>query len=210
MSDVEITASLFAAVSKGITDELHYAIGQANKHNLILNTIRDRRGSTLLHAACSRDKEDAIEIFRILFQNGVSPHVKDAAGFTALTEMTRARIYKAKLAEKLSSSRNDRDNSGRTALMFAARGAGLFGRRTGSLTIVRHLLSLDADLFICDNSGKSALGHAISSNDTGQNEEMIEFLKNEMIRQTAVAEFKKTNKCEFDKSGNLHFSKKTR
>jgi len=92
--------------------------------------------------------------------------------------------------------------------MFAAKGGGLFGNRRGSLTVVQHLLSMGADLFLCDHSGRTALGYAERSNDTEKNGAMIEFLKNEMLTQTAVGEFKRQNRYGFDRNGLLSFSPK--
>jgi ankyrin repeat protein len=199
--------SLFYAIAKGDMDGVQHILNELPQKGANLSQLTDRDGSSLLHAACRvKDRKAALAISELMIQNGASNQMKDQSGFTALTSMVRESHYKPDVAMLLQSSKDINDNSGRTALMFAAKGGGLFGNRRGNLTVVRHLLSMGADLFLCDNSGRTALGHALKSNDTGQNEAMIEFLEHEMITQTAVAEFRRLNDSSFDSNGVLSFS----
>ncbi|GLR68267.1 hypothetical protein GCM10010909_29480 [Acidocella aquatica] len=199
--------SLFRVVSQGDIEGFWYIYRDLSGPASDLNRLLDRNGNTLLHVACGIEKNKlAAAMCDALFQTGLSPTLKDKNGRTALTEMVRTRQYKPDVATMLQISVNEQDGYGVTALMFAAKGGGLFGSRRGNLTVVRHLLELGADLFLCDDPGRTALGYAIRSNDKGTNEAMIEFLEREMLAQTALDEFKKHNQYDFDNKGVLSFS----
>nr|WP_280177504.1 ankyrin repeat domain-containing protein [Microvirga pakistanensis] len=113
------------------------------------------------------------------------------------------RAYNAEVAARLRSSVDAQDDDGRTALMFAAKGSGLFGSRRGNLTIARDLLALGADLSLQDKQGLTALGFAIRSNDTDKNNEMVEFLQQEMVKEEAMRSFKQRHSYRFDEKGHM-------
>lgn len=106
----------------------------------------------------------------------------------------------------LKSSINDQDIGGCTPLMFAAKGAGSFASRRGNTDVARKLLALGADPLICDRQGRTALGHAIASNDTGKNGDITELLQEEMLSKIARREFESRNSHHFDNLGNLRLA----
>lgn len=101
------------------------------------------------------------------------------------------------------SSINDRDDAGRTALMFASEGAGFFGNPKGHAGMARELLELGADASAEDNQGRTALGHAMMSNKNGKNEDMVDLLQEAMVQQAALREFNKRFSSSFTKAGVL-------
>lgn len=126
--------SLFHAVAKADGEGVRRILNELSPKDSNLNRLTDRRGYSLLHVACGiEDRKAALEICELLIRNGASDQMKDQSGFTALTSMVRARLYKSDVALLLRGSRDIQDNEGRTALMFAAQGGGLFGNRRGNL-----------------------------------------------------------------------------
>jgi ankyrin repeat protein len=179
--------SLFRAILDGNKEGLRTIIAE---YQADLNGTKDAKGETALSVATrAKDRTVALELCGILLDRGASPRARNGAGETPLISMTQSRRFDAKIAALLQSSVNEADQYGRTALMFAAEGAGLFGQRRGNLTIARALVKIGANLFVRDQHGFTALGHAIKSNDTGRNEEMIEYLKGEMRRNLARMDF---------------------
>jgi hypothetical protein len=65
------------------------------------------------------------------------------------------------------------------------------------------LIALGADLSLQDKRDLTALGHAMKANDKGTNEEMVEYLKNEMLVSAALREFRSRHGCEFTDKGVL-------
>ena len=192
--------SLFRAIKDG---DIVNVARLLRDHPAHLDDLRDGHGYTALATATAiKDGPTALEICENLLKHGASPHttIGDEAQ-TPLTIMVSHRRFDRRLARLLGASINDRDRSGRTALMFAAKGAGLFGGRRGNSAIVQELLDLRADPSIKDNHGYTALGYAILSNDTGKNNEMIEFLKNEMEKRAAFREFRRIYRIVFDDHG---------
>jgi ankyrin repeat protein len=132
-------------------------------------------------------------------------------GRTALIEMVRRRgKYHTEVAALLQSSVNAKDSEGKTALMFAAEGGGLFGSRRGNLSLARDLIGLDADPLIQDRGGRTALGYAIASNDKGTNQDMVDYLEELIRTRIALREFEKLYEYTFDRKGCLNFSPRKR
>jgi hypothetical protein len=130
-------------------------------------------------------------------------------GRTTLIEMMQARSSKTsiKIMDLLKRSVHLQDNSGKTALMFASVGAGLFGSKCGNPKLINRLLNYGADLFAQDKTGCTALGWAIESNNQSKkktNDEVINLLEGEMLKEAAIREFKKHFYYEFDHKGNFH------
>ena len=129
-------------------------------------------------------------------------------GRTALVEMIQSRSSRVSLRiiELLRKSVNYQDCSGKTALMFASQGAGLFGSNKGNTKIINKLLNLNANLFIEDNRGRTALGWAHICNErskTNANEEVVDLLMDEMLKARAVEVFKTNFKYDFTSEGRL-------
>jgi ankyrin repeat protein len=198
--------SLFRAIAD---EDEEAVVGLLSAGSVDLDSITDRHGETALSLA-ARCKSSAIaaELCEKLIKLGASAtaRTKDH-GRTALILMVSHRgRYHSKVAALLGSSINIQDDSGKTALMYAAEGAGMFASRRGNLSIASDLISLGADPLIQDSGGRTALGHAIASNDKGTNEEMITYLKDEMTRQVALREFRSRYTFDFDTKGSLNFS----
>ncbi len=199
---------LFRAISEGDQAKVRQLVGG---RSLDLNEVTNREGETPLHvAARAKGKGIAASLCKDLLRLGMSSRARGSDGRAALMEMVRLRVFNKDVALLLQLSINDQDNYGRTALMFAAQHAGGFGSRKGNLSIARELLSLRADPLICDQEGRTALGYAITSNDTERNEDMIEFLKKAMLTETARRDFEARNSYHFDRSGKIHFTPRKR
>jgi ankyrin repeat protein len=177
-----------------------------------LDALKNTQGDTLLtRAALHQAGPTALALCKLLIEHGASPRTTMRHGRTTLIEMVQRRgKYHNKVAALLQSSINVQDNDGRTALMFAAEGAGLFGSRRGNLSLARDLIGLHADPLIQDHRGKTALGYALASNDKGTNQDMVHHLKQLMKMTIALREFDKLYRHEFDNNGCLSFSPRKR
>jgi ankyrin repeat protein len=197
--------SLFQAISKGAEREVERLLRGRPEP---LGDLKNRTGETALALAARFKTPDvAKSMCEALLRAGFSTHAKsDNTERTALITMVEHRRFHKDVAELLQSSINDQDVSGKTALMFAAEGAGLFGSRRGNGGIARTLLALGADPQICDKRGQTALGHAIASNDTGQNEGVVDLIKDAILNSVARREFVSRNSYHFDNLGNLEFA----
>jgi len=203
--------NLFKAISNVDTYKVKQIIYRTRFNNI--NEIiddNDDNGNTLL--ICSAVTQN-IEICKIFLETyGASVLQKNRHGRTALIEMIRCRSSKwnNNVAELFRQSVNFQDNDGRTALMFASQGAGMFGSKKGNIKIATQLINMGSDTTISDNYGHTPLWFAIESNErseTSNNEEMISFLKEQMIQQISVREFHKNYSYRFD-DGVLKFEKK--
>lgn len=201
--------SLFRAIA----DEDESAVVHlVNERPIDLDTVTDSHGETpLSRAARCKTAAVAASTCEKLIKLGASPEARSKKnGGTALILMVSHRSnevpYRANVAALLRNSINIQDDGGKTALMYAAEGAGLFGSRRGNLSVVRDLIGLGADTLAQDNAGRTALGHAIASNDKGTNEEVVNYLKDTMTTQVALREFRKNYAYDFDQKGNLNFS----
>ena len=112
------------------------------------------------------------------------------------------------LAELLRDSIDCQDCDGKTALMFAAKGQSSTNGRTGNLSTAKLLVSLGTSLSVLSRTGRTALGYAIKSNDTGTNGAMVKYLEGEMLHQEALAAFKRLHHYSFDSKGVLEYSPK--
>lgn len=195
--------SLFQAISKGDEREVGRLLRGRPEP---LSDLKDRNGETAL-ALAARFKTAGVakSMCEALLQAGMSTSAKsDKTERSALITMVEHRRFHRDVAELLKSTINDQDISGKTALMFAAEGAGLFGSPRGNAGLARILITeFGADPAICDKRGVTALGHAIASNKTGKNEVMVDILKEAMLTQAAQREFDAHYSYEFDKFGKL-------
>lgn len=144
----------------------------------------------------------------LIKRHGASIFARNRSGRTALMEMIRCRGSKwpKGIAELLSRSVNEQDGAGKTALMFASSGAGLFGSKRGNLAIVRQLVAFGADLALVNNRGQTAVGVAEMENAesaASANGEVVEFLKALSIEQRAMKDFHSNYRCSFDSNGVL-------
>ena len=118
----------------------------------------------------------------------------------------RGSKWNKKIANLIAYSVNFQDNSGKTALMFAATGAGMFGSNRGNIKIVKHLIELGADLSLPDQKGFTALGRAIESNNqsaNNTNDELVNYLQTEMVKQEAMRVFKQLCRYDITNKGEL-------
>jgi ankyrin repeat protein len=203
----ETLASLFRAI-KDMHREKVVRLLQDQRRDL--NSLNDSKGCTPLSvAALIKNKQIAFQICKILIDSGASPRTPTGiAGRTALIIMVWHRNFDANVAELLRESIDDQDDNGRTALMFAAEGAGLFGSKRGNLSIAKDLLQLGAHLSIQDCQGLTALGHAMKSNSTDKNDDMVRLLKDKMEKQAAVQELRNRYHIGFDDKGIMNMKLK--
>lgn len=137
---------------------------------------------------------------------------RDAEGSTPLMVAVSLRNWTKKLLDLLSSSIDEQDDYGRTALMFAARGGSGWGAEKGNIAIavaLAALVALGASACICDKFGKTALAYAEEKSATNQNNRMVALLREAIIAETARKEFDRRYNCNFDKNGVLRASRRT-
>jgi hypothetical protein len=111
-----------------------------------------------------------------------------------------------KVVELLASTIDEQDSDGRTALMFASVGAGVFSSRRGNLNLVKQLVGLGADLSIRNRWGRTALMEAIKENDaspTSANADVVELLMTYTIEREARRLFEENYQAVFSDSGEL-------
>lgn len=184
----------------GQVEELHYANGQD------INALRNRAGLSPLSVAASssripnKHRKAAVEC---LLSLGASPTATDHGARTPLIHAAMNRNVTASLAELLATSANCQDGMGKTALMYAAQGHNAVNIQAGNRTVARLLLENGADTFIKCPRGLTALGYAVHANNRGTNEEMVHYLKTEMLRQAAERVFKNEYEASFGANGNL-------
>lgn len=197
--------NLCLAVKAGDLDAVSYLAGTSP---VSLNDVRDKDGRPLLVLAVGAKDDKGNLVAKLLLSLGVSPRCTDTAGRTALMHAAINRKLTVTLGELLHDSIDCRDSDGRTALMFAAKGQSSTNGRTGSMLAAKLLVSLGANLSVASNTGRTALGYAIKSNDTGTNEVMVKYLEGEMLNQEALAVFKRQHRYSFDSKGVLEYSPK--
>lgn len=101
---------------------------------------------------------------------------------------------------------NHQDSEGRTALMFASVGAGLFGMKRGNLQIIDQLMRHGADPSIESRYGRTALMQAVESNDrspTSANWDVIALLESHSIDYAAKQWFMREKRAEFAEDGRM-------
>ena len=142
--------SLFAAIHDGRVDEVERLVSE-NKPDL--ERLKNPSGWSPLHAAV-RSENDATGTCRVLRKAGASPSGRDAQGSTALIVAVKLRNWTKELLGLLASSVNEQDNSGRTALMFAAKGGSGWGPEKGNVAIARALLAVGASASSATSTGR--------------------------------------------------------
>lgn len=198
--------SLFRAIRTSDVDEVRRISAQ---HADKLDTVTDKHGETpLSRATRAKGRGAAKTICELLLKQGASPQARNRDERSALIEMVHDRVFDKEVAWLLRASINDQDREGSSALMFAGQGGGAFGSRRGNLTIARNLLELGANPNLQNRRGRTALHYAMASNDTDQNNEMIDFLQSEMIKAAALAEFRSRNSISFTAEGVLKATSK--
>ncbi|RZN80639.1 MAG: ankyrin repeat domain-containing protein [Winogradskyella sp.] len=141
------TELFFDTIRKGLNDRLELQIGNNPE---VVNT-KDSRGFTPLIFATYFGNETAA---KILLDNGVHIDAKDASGNTALLGVSfKGNIVLAETLIKHGADINAGNNTDTTPLIFAA----MYNQKD----MVDYLLSKGADKFLKDQSGKTALDHAM-------------------------------------------------
>lgn len=162
----------------------------------------------LTHAACN----GAYEVCDRLIGWGAKTGRQEGRCRPPIIEMIRCRTSDwgaghKKVVRLLASSINAQDSEGMTALMFAVRGAGLFGSKQGNLSIIKLLIEVGADIEIRDNRGRTALMHAVLSNDKSAaavNEDVIAQMKNYSLEAAAMSAFLRDYQHRFEADGEMH------
>lgn len=196
---------------KGDWDKVFQLLEQ---HWIDLNAVVcPRRGDSLLTLAATEPVPEACEK---LIQLGANPAFGEKSSKrSVLTIMIRERTgawgsKHRRIVELLAPwSIDHQDGDGRTALMFAAVGAGLFGSKRGNPRIVNQLMRLGADPSIVDRSGRTALMHAIHSNDASPvsaNNEVVQLLKSYSVDFAAKQWFAQQHAVEFSDMGEMRIS----
>ena len=198
--------NFFNAIKKDDIDQIQTIMCNTNCNI----EVEDEQGNIPIICAAVNQN---FNICKVLIDNRASPRQQNKYGRTALIEMVHLRSSKwdNKVAELFSDSVNYKDNDGKTALMFAVKGAGLFGSKKGNIRIATQLINMGADTTLADNNGYTALWWALESNKkskTSNNDEMVDFLTEQMINQVAVREFRKNYTYEFTDKKFLSSQKK--
>lgn len=169
-----------------------------------------RTGYSLLTVAATEPAPEACEK---LLQLGANPAFGGRVGSrSALTMMVwlRSKPWSStqrKIVELLAPETvNHQDSDGRTALMFASVGAGLFGMKRGNPEIIDQLVRHGADPSIKNRWGRTALMQAVESNDrspTSANWDVIELLESHSINYAAKRWFIREQRVEFSDDGKM-------
>lgn len=195
--------TLFKALEQGDLDqvqELHYVNGQD------INALRNRECLSPLSVAASSSRmpnKHRTAAVECLLSLRASPTATDHGDRTPLIHAAMNRNVTPSLAELLATSVNCQDGMGKTALMYAAQGHNAVNIKTGNRTVARLLLENGADTFIKCLRGLTALGYAMHANSRGTNEEMVRYLKEEMLRQAAERVFKNEYEASFGADGRF-------
>lgn len=194
---------LFNAIKNNDLEEIKIIY---RMHEENIDVLFDERGNTpLIYAATNKN----IEICQYLIDDcNASVSATDCYGRTALIELVRERSsnWSKKLADLFQKSINVQDHDGRTALMFASKGAGLMNSKKGNISLIKQLLEFGADPLIKNKKGYTALGLASLENNkskTSSNQDVVHLLEQEMIKFSSSAEFYKNYKYYFDEKGDL-------
>ncbi len=174
-----------------------YLLGDASAYD---------RGRTPLHLAAAAGDVDACNA---LLEH-VSMYVFDNHEQTPLIHLASVRGNKnyAAIVLRLSSTVNDPDPKGRTALMLAARGMSVRSRK-GHLRLVKALLNAGADVTATDADGRTALGWAMKDLAPGKpdaNAEVIDCLQRHQYQVEVERFFRMHYTHSFDAKGVMHIS----
>lgn len=195
--------SLFSAIERGdldAVDHLHHT------HAQDINAQRDRSGRSPLSFAASSSSvpgKRRLELVRCLLDLGAMPTQGDLGGRTPLIHAAMNRTLTQSMAEILADAVNCQDSVGKTALMYAAKGHNSVNTKAGNRSVARFLLESGADTLVQCHRGRTALGYAVHANGSGTNEEMVHYLKQEMLRQAAERIFRSEYHATFDADGGL-------
>lgn len=200
-----------AARGKGVTrhGDWDEVIRLLDQHRIDPNAIitPDSNYSLLTLAAT----EPAPEACERLIAMGADPRHGGTWSRTPLIDAVNSRsgtwdTRKRKVVELLAATINEQDGEGRTALMFAATGAGAFSAKRGNLGLVKQLVELGADLSLRNRWGRTALMEAIKDNDaspTSANADVVALLKSYTLESEAQRLFREHYKAVFSDSGEL-------
>lgn len=161
-------------------------------------------GHTPLHLAASAGDLEACDALL----NYVSADVLNAQYQTPLIHLTnvRGKPPYAAIISRLRSTVHTRDAKGRTALMYAARGAHVRSRR-GHLALVKALLNAGADVTNTDSEDRTALGWAkkdLSLAKPQANAEVIDCLQHHQYQVELERFFRANYNHHFDAKGRMH------
>jgi hypothetical protein len=201
--------SLFKAAREG---EVEDVVRLLRDRKAEPDSLFDRNQYSLLSvAAVGSGTQAAFSLCERLLTLGFSANVRDRdTGRTPLMNLVIFRKFRRDVMSLFRTSINDQDKSGRTALMFAAGGAGLTGNPKGHAGIARQLLEMGADVSMVDNRGFTALGRAMTSGKDDKNEDMVDLLRNEMVQQAALRELNKRFTYSITKTGALELKSSSR
>jgi len=178
-------------------------------HGINPNTIVcSKTGYSLLTLAATEPAPEACER---LVAMGVDHRYGGRLSRTPLINVVQNRNSKwgsrnRTVVDLLASTINDQDSDGRTALMFAVVGAGLFSSKRGNLKLITQLVELGADLSLRNRWGRTALMEAIRDNDaspTSANADVVQLLKKYTIESEARRIFEETWQPVFSEAGEL-------
>lgn len=196
------TRSFEAARNSGDQEDLNEYL---RAHRSILSEPQAYAdGHTPLHlAACAGDLEACEALLNYVSAGVLNEHYQ-----TPLIHLTnvRGRQPCAAIISRLRSTVHSADPKGRTALMYAARGAHVRDRR-GHLTLVKALLNAGADVTNTDADGRTALGWAkkdLSLAKPQANTEVIDCLERHQYQVELERFFRANYTHHFDANGQMH------
>lgn len=196
------TRAFKAACESGDKEDLdEYLL--ANRH-ILSDHSAYAKGHTPLHLAAAAGDLDTVEALL----GYVSPDVLSKRHQTPLIHLAdvRGKHSHAEIISRLRSTLHIRDSEGRSALMYAARGAFVTSRR-GHITLVKALVNAGADVTETDQDGRTALGWAkkdLAPAKPQANAEVIEYLERQMYEVELVRFFRANYQHHFDTKGVMH------
>lgn len=164
------------------------------------------KGHTPLHlAAAAGDLEACSALLEYVSSDVLSEHHK-----TPLIHLAdvRGKHNYAAIVSRLSSTVDHADLKGRTALMYAARGAFVRSRK-GHLSLVKALLNAGADVTATDADGRTALGWAMKDLALAKpdaNADVIDCLQRHQYQVEVERFFRSHYNHHFDANGVMHIS----
>lgn len=211
-AETSVETQIFkVARGKGVTrhGDWEEVIRLLHHHGINPNAVvcPNTKDSLLTFAAMEPDPEACERLITL----GADPHYGGTWSRTPLMTAIYARggswgSRNRKVVELLASTINDQDSDGRTALMFASVGAGVFGSKRGHLNLVKQLIELGADLQIRNRWGRTALMEAIRQNDaspTSANADVVHQLKTYTLEWEARRLFEEQYHAVFSDRGEF-------
>lgn len=209
---------LNAARGKGVTrhGDWDEVIRLLDHHHIHPDAIisSDHNKYSLLALAATEPAPEACER---LIAMGANPRHGGAWSRTPLIEVVHLRngtwgTRHRKVVKLLAATINAQDSDGRTALMFAATGAGAFSAKRGNLGLVKQLVELGADLSLRNRWDRTALMEAVKYNDaspTSANADVVALLISYTLEHEAQRIFQEHYKAEFSDNGELTVTPKS-